>query len=291
MPKIAVAIIHGVGKQNPDFADAMKQELLARFVEHIGDRAANPADEVVLQPIYWAPALQEPEDELWKKMRQGGNLDYMTLRRFVVDFAADAIAYQPTPNDRQVYDDIHEIFAGGLNKLAQDAGPQAPLCVIAHSLGTVITCNYFYDLQKEFRPGGAGHIPPQVKNQIGDTPLERGETLSRFYTMGSPIAIWSLRYDSPLFGVPIQVPSPLLTAHYPGLKGEWVNYYDEDDILGYPLQTLNSAYGGVVKDRAINAGGLFSSWNPLSHTAYWTDNDVTKPIAASLAEMWKTVNQ
>jgi hypothetical protein len=103
MQKIAVAIIHDVGKQNPDFAEAMKHELLERFVDQISDQTANPANEVVFQPVYWAPALQEPEDELWKRMRQGCNLDYMTLRRFVVDFAADAVAYQPTPNDRQTY--------------------------------------------------------------------------------------------------------------------------------------------------------------------------------------------
>jgi len=36
---------------------------------------------------------------------------------------------------------------------------------------------------------------------IGNTPLERGETLTLLYTLGSPIAIWSLRY--PDFGVPI----------------------------------------------------------------------------------------
>ena len=33
------------------------------------------------------------------------------------------------------------------NALAQEAGPDAPLCVIAHSLGTIIASNYIYDLQ------------------------------------------------------------------------------------------------------------------------------------------------
>jgi hypothetical protein len=60
VPKIAVAIIHGVGKQNPDFAEPMKQELLERFVERIGEQSADPAGEIVIEPIYWAPALQNP---------------------------------------------------------------------------------------------------------------------------------------------------------------------------------------------------------------------------------------
>jgi len=283
--KIAVAIIHGVGKQDPNFADGMAQELKDRFAREMGKKLKDPASDLAILPVYWAPVLQGAEEELWKRMKRAGELDFTTLRRFLVDFAADAIAYQPTPTDRRIYDGIHEKFAESLNRLAAEAGEKAPLCVIAHSLGSVIASNYFYDLQHPKRP----LIAARVKKKIGDTPLERGETLTLFYTLGSPIAIWSLRY--PNFGVPIEVPSPGLSKHYPDLAGEWVNYYDEDDVIAYPLKTLNEAYRKVIKaDREINAGGLLSSWNPVSHLGYWTDNDVTKPIARELARTWRTVN-
>ncbi|MGH7360793.1 MAG: hypothetical protein ACREJI_04180, partial [Candidatus Methylomirabilales bacterium] len=132
--KIAVAILHGVGKQDPHFADGIAQELRDRFAKQVGNRVADPASELVIQPVYWAPVLQNTEEELWKRMRRGGELDFTTLRRFLVDFAADAIAYQPTPSDRQIYDGIHQVFAQTLRELAVDAGEKAPLCVIAHSL-------------------------------------------------------------------------------------------------------------------------------------------------------------
>ena len=283
--KIAVAIIHGVGKQDPKFADGMTQELKGRFAKELGQKIQDPASELAILPVYWAPAVQDAEEELWRRMKRGGEMDFTTLRRFLVDFAADAIAYQPTPKDRRIYDGIHEKFAESLNRLAAEAGEKAPLCVIAHSLGSVIASNYFYDLQHPKRP----LIAARVKKKIGDTPLERGETFTLFYTLGSPIAIWSLRY--PNFGVPIEVPSPGLSKHYPDLAGEWVNYYDEDDVIAYPLKTLNEAYRKAIKaDREINAGGLLSSWNPVSHLGYWTDNDVTKPIARELARTWRTVN-
>ena len=283
--KIAVAIIHGVGKQDPTFADGMAQELKGRFAKELGQQIQDPASELAILPVYWAPAVQDAEEELWRRMKRGGEMDFTTLRRFLVDFAADAIAYQPTPKDRRIYDGIHEKFAESLNRLAAEAGEKAPLCVIAHSLGSVIASNYFYDLQHPKRP----LIAARVKKKIGDTPLERGETFTLFYTLGSPIAMWSLRY--PNFGVPIEVPSPGLSKHYPDLAGEWVNYYDEDDVIAYPLKTLNEAYRKAIKaDREINAGGLLSSWNPVSHLGYWTDNDVTKPIARELARTWRTVN-
>jgi hypothetical protein len=188
------------------------------------------------------------------------------------------------PKDRTVYDGVHAIFAQTLRSLAAEAGDRAPLCVVAHSLGSVIASNYFYDLQK-----GVDMISEPVRDQMGDTPLERGETFSHFYTLGSPIAIWSLRYAD--FGVPIAVPSPRLSEHHPHLEGEWVNFYDENDVCGFPLKTLNSKYRERVKaDVAVNVGGLLTSWNPASHLGYFEDKDIVGPIAKALARAWRSVN-
>lgn len=286
--KIAVAIIHGIGSQTPDFADETIQELTQRFSRLIQGQAPDPASELVMKPVYWASELQDEENELWTRIRRGGDLDFLSLRRFMVNFAADAIAYQPAPKERDAYDRIHARVAATLNEAAAAAGPTAPLCVLAHSLGTVIASNYFYDLAKQTRKK---LLSRKVLQQMDDTPLERGETLTSLYTFGSPIALWSLRYKE--FGQPIQVPSPKLTTHHPALgpAAEWINFYDEDDVIGYPLRTLNDAYRAAVKaDVQVNAGGLLSSWNPLSHNGYWTDNDVTKPIAAGLAKVWQRAN-
>jgi len=286
--KIAVAIIHGVGKQDRYFADGMSREITDRFVNHIrkkNNKIQNPSEELVIEPIYWAPVLQNSEDELWKRLNRGGDMDLLTLRQFLIDFGADAIAYQPTKKDSHIYEEIHKIFAQKLKKLAEGAGDTAPLCIIAHSLGSVIASNYFYDLQQP----GTRKIPSIVKKEIANTLLEMGKTFTSFYTFGSPIAIWSLRYKD--FGKPISVPSTNLRKHYSNLTGEWINFYDKQDILGYPLKTLNDAYRkAVTEDIEVNVGGIFTSWNPASHMAYWTDNDITKPIAESLAKVWKTVN-
>ena len=67
-----------------------------------------------------------------------------------------------------------------------------------------------------------------------------------------------------------------------------VNYYDKDDILGYPLRPLSQSFKNTVtQDIQINVGGLLSSWNPKSHSEYWTDNDFTKPVAKYLAGLLK----
>jgi hypothetical protein len=93
------------------------------------------------------------------------------------------------------------------------------------------------------------------------------------------------------YGKPIAFTSPDLEKHYPGLKGEWINFYDKDDVIAYPLKGLNTIYNErVVEDREVNVGNWFEAWNPLSHNGYWTSPQVYEPIAASLAKTWKFIN-
>ncbi len=280
--KIAVAIIHGIGLVERDFADGLMRELRKRFVSN---GASGP--DLVMKPVLWSPVLQGAENDLWVKLKKGGPLAYKKVRRFMVDFAADAIAYQPVSKERRVYDAVHWIFAKALRSLAEEAGPHAPLCVVAHSLGTVIASNYLYDLQTDVKKKC---VSKTVRRVMKGTPLEKGKTLSLLYTLGSPLALWSLRY--PNFGIPIQVPAPELRKYWPKIKGEWVNFYDKDDVIGYPLKTINASYRkSVTSDKPVNVGGFFKSKTPLSHTEYWTDNDVTKPIARSLARVWRKLNR
>jgi len=160
MPKIAVAIIHGIGAQKPNFAEPMRKELTKRFAALIEGLATRPAAELVIEPVYWAEVLQAEEDKLWACLATGSRMNYKALRRFMVNFAADAIAYQPAPRERNAYEKIHQEFARTLNRLAAAAGAGAPLVVIAHSLGTVIASNFLYDLQKQTKTAGAGFCPP-----------------------------------------------------------------------------------------------------------------------------------
>ena len=56
------------------------------------------------------------------------------------------------------------------------------------------------------------------------------------------------------------------------------NFFDEDDVLGWPIDQLGYIHH-FVKDRPINAGNLFTSRNSLSHTGYWSDRDLLHPLA------------
>lgn len=277
--KIAVAVVHGIGKQTINFADRITNEL---------DRRVRPVcdDDIVIRGVHWSPAVQDDEDELWRRVSGGGRLEFRDVRRLMIDLVADAIAYQITPHDRHIYDRIHTIYAETLSELADIAGPTAPLCVVAHSLGTIVSSNFFYDIQVDAADSEA---PATVRDHMQHSPLEGGETLTLFYTLGCPLPLWSLRHEN--FGFPINVPDPRLVRHYPSLWGEWLNIYDKDDVIGYPLKTLNDFYEMVVTDDIeTNIGSMATSWNPLSHLDYWTDPDAVDPIAEGLIRVWRVVN-
>jgi|SRR4051812_28171819 hypothetical protein len=281
--KIAVAIIHGIGTQPSTFAKEITHELNKRVQPVCG------RDGVVIRPVYWASVTDRAERLLWRHLNEGGEMRWKFERQLMIDFVADAFAYQIADDDRHIYDAIHGVFAKTLKTLAQVAGPKAPLCIIAHSLGTIITSNFIYDLQ--FNSPQKQLISEDVRRAMGDppTPLELGETLNLLYTMGSPLPLWSLRYQR--FGKPIHVPDHHMKLHYPDLGWEWINFYDADDAIGYPLRKLNTAYGKVVsEDREVNVGNLLQRWNPASHVGYWKSKDVLNPISQKLIEIWRAVN-
>lgn len=289
--KIAVAVIHGIGKASPEFEDknnpkkfvgGIARKLKSQVAQLLGENERQTDSKLEVEAIYWAPILQDLEDDLWERLELGKLSNPFGLREFIFHSLADSIGYQITASRsgvrRGIYDDVHQVFADTLKELADKAGPKAPLCIIGHSLGSVIASNYIYDLQEEL-----------MNITVGDTLLEKGETLTLFYTLGSQITLWRLRYDD--FGTPIKIPSPKLSSHYPNLEGEWINFYDKDDLLGYPIKAINDKYRDAVKeDIEVNAGNLLTNWTPISHNEYWTDDEVTEPIAKALARVWKSIN-
>ena len=291
--RIAVAIAHGIcvgnefdNEESPKYTEGMAQALklkLAELANKSGsedEKLAWADSKLAIAAVNWTPVLREERKNLYKKLGVDNLDSFFGLREFIFQAIADSLTYQVTQSkvdDLWSYANIHRCFADSLNELAQSdrAGGDAPLCIISHSLGTVITSNYIYDLQTQ-----------KAQIELGDTPLERGETLTCVYTLASQIPFWSLRH--PNFDHPIQVPSEKLSQHYPSLtrEGEWINFFNKSDIMGYPLKSLNEAYAAAVnEDKEVNAGGLIEFWNPLSHCSYWTDENVIDTIATGLHDI------
>lgn len=285
--KIAIGIIHGIGDKKKDFAEEITKQLKKSFKKAAKLRKIHATSEdLIFEPIHWSPLVEKLEMELWEKVN-ADQLNWDLLRKFVVSYLGDAIAYQApykwSEHARQeiIYNNLHDYIRSALKKLANKAGDTAPLCILAHSLGSVITSNFFYDLQNNNQ---YAHMNSDM------TPLEKGDTFSLFYTLGSPLSLWSMRYTD--FGDPIMIPSPQLKNYHPDIAGEWVNFYDKDDVLAYPLKKLNKKYEQMVtRDQKVNSGNFLIRATPFSHVYYWKSQKVMNQIADSLVDVWIKINQ
>lgn len=279
--KLGVLLIHGIGNQKENYADEMIGELRRRIRALGGDDR-----EICFQPVWWAPVLAKRQRELLERLAGANRLRWMGLRRFVMNSLADAIAYQDTyrptsPGQVNVYRQVHQEIAAEMadlrNRLRDGAAPgapEAPLVVISHSLGCHMVTNYIWDVRH-----------PKDPSQQPPTAFERFDSLTGMITFGCNIPVFTLAYTNL---EPIDFPTPDVARFFPpgtdpgaiARVQKWLNFYDPDDALGYPLRAVDPAYASTVSaDIPVNVGGLLRFWNPASHTAYWKDSSVTKPVA------------
>ena len=84
--KLAVAVIHGVGGQDRDFAQGIIKELKDRFADGIrrGQRHGlvprQLRNELVCRGVHWAPILPM-EQQLFRRIRARHSLDWFLRHR------------------------------------------------------------------------------------------------------------------------------------------------------------------------------------------------------------------
>lgn len=276
--KAALITIHGMGETQSDYAD----DLISRVDAKLGD--ADAAD-VSFQTIYYQRELQDNQDKLWQRSVQAQRLGWQWLRRTLLFNFSDAIGLEAGKDE--THSSYHttqlEIAKALLDARKQMAG-NGPIVVIAQSLGGQVFSCYLYDAQRAQRAEqGQGTLPGagiwrdiagSLGRPVGDEEKAylRGSSVSALLTTGCPIPVFVAAHRQMSIR-PIARPNEAF---------EWHNYFDLQDVLGWPLQPLSPEYDKLVSDHSINAGNLLTSWNPLSHRGYWSDRVVLDAVVGQL---------
>lgn len=267
--ELAVVVMHGLGWQRDDFAAPLKAAVSRRM-----QRLGHDPEVVAWQPVYWADVLEKKQLEYLQRARQQQPLRWNWLRDVVVRGLGDAAAYQYVNGPNATYVRIHDRIREKIGELYE--GPLAsrpvPMVVLAHSIGSHIMSSYIWDTQQD-KPTGAAP---------DSSVFERMGWLAGMVTCGSTIPLFTFAHDPVK---PIRFPGDELPARFRP-KAKWRNYYDRDDVLGYPLKPINDRYAAVVDtDVEVNVGNLVEASTPLSHNAYWDDRSFTDPVADQLATL------
>jgi hypothetical protein len=264
--KVVLMTIHGMGDTDADYFQKLKKRVKKEL--------DTDWDEVAFGSVYFQPLLQDNQEAYFARVRS--RLDYRKFRKFILYGFSDAggLEYSRTLPD-SIYKEVQRTIFDALGDVWNNIDPAASVVFIAQSLGGQVLSNYIWDAAKygtiSYGIWGEDHSAlPQ-----DELAFRQLKSLDVLMTTGCNIPIFVAGLKRANIK-PIAKPNPDFV---------WENYFDEDDILGWPLQDLSDEYDALVEDKEINAGGFLTSWTPLSHTKYWKDKDVINPLAEHLRRL------
>lgn len=279
----AFLTIHGMGRTPRNYDQDIRRE--------IRHRLRSRSRRLHFGRIYYQDILQPNQDRIWKLL--AGKLRWDGSREFVLFGFADAAgleAHKEKPDSPYLRAQLS--IAKTLFATRVALGGNKPIVILAQSLGGQVLSNYLWDAQQYLNGS-------QVSSGIW------ANLQSHAYTIGASAALdeseieflagYTIRYlyttgcNIPIF-VAAHAVQNIVPIEKPNSNFEWHNYYDKDDVLGWPLKPLSDGYSYLVTDHRINAGqglvGWFlKSWNPASHNEYWGDDEVLDNLEAHLKRL------
>jgi hypothetical protein len=257
MKDVGVITIHGMGEVNYEYYRGLERVLEAKL--------GNDWTRISFQNVQYAPILQTPQDNLWVDMHSEPNnkLNYDAIRQFFLYGFGDAGSLEySSRNNPARYLAVQEEIQRAIDAVYDDVGNDwtRPVIIIAHSLGCQVISNYLWDASS----GKYIFENPDTSDQ-DKISFRKLTTLENLVTTGCNIPLFISGLEN---RVCFEPPNEVFV---------WDNFYDPDDVLGWPLSQLGESYQ-MIHDHHVNIGNLFTSWNPLSHTDYWEDKDVINPL-------------
>lgn len=262
--KLGILVIRGSGKTG----FKLQEKFLGKVYRRLEKMGINTGQIHHVMADWYGPLQVQQENVLDRLYAAKVKLRSRTTRRLIVTNIGDLITYGGYPNARgKGYVQTHRLIHQSMLALKDELIRDAPLIILASSLGTEIINNYIWDRQHP-----AGHDP------FGGSPFERFETLTGLFTLGHNLPIFAAAHGLDSME-PITFPSPHLAPDLLA-KAVWENYYDKNDSMGYPLKALNEKYAAAnLTDIQINVGNPLTYWNLFSHFGYWRSRKLVKRIA------------
>jgi len=266
--------LHGMGITLKDYAEGLRHQLHARL--------GAARHDVALESIFYQDILQSNERAVWRRTLAGSKVRKEGLRTFVLSGMADVIGLETRKESRgSAYELAQLEIARKLLAARDQLGANGPVVFVTQSLGCQVLSNYLYDAQRPVGQVAAGiwrDIDVHSQDIAGhalsadEIAFLRGQTVQYWVTTGCSIPAF-VAADTRMRIQPIRAPSA-------GFR--WLNIYDPNDVLGWPLRPLGSGYETLVEDRVINLAnkepGKLGEANAYSHEAYWTSEEVLGPV-------------
>lgn len=262
--KAAFITVHGMGRTERDYNRDIVNELK--------DRLGSLSELLHFGSVYYQDILQPNEDRVWNNVAR--RVKWNKLRKFLLFGFGDAAGLEANKEGKGTDYWLAQVAIAKELLVARTAmETSGPIVILAQSLGGQVMSCYFWDANLKTACGvepaigiwkdiqeAASKIASDRALTADEINFLRGSSLRSFITTGCNIPIF----------VAAHAKEDILPIH-PNNNFEWHNYYDKNDVLGWPLADLSDEYKRAVIDHQINAAGgvigwLLKSWNPMSHT-------------------------
>ncbi len=225
MKDIALITIHGMGKVDLNYFSDLEDGLK--------NRLGRDWTRISFQNVQYAPILQKPQNQLWRDIIRtpDNDIDATKLRQFFLYGFGDAGSLEYSAhNDEVKYIEVQENIQKALNNAYSELGRDnsKSVVIIAHSLGCQVISNYLWDAQNNkyiFKNTGGNDSP--------ELDFLRLKSLINLVTTGCNI---------PLFISGISDRQCFNKPNDQFKWDNWDNYYDPDDVLGWPLRQLSNSF-------------------------------------------------
>lgn len=270
--KLSLLVVHGMGDTAPNFADEL-EHILRQHLDSENWR------NIHFESVYYQGILQKNERRVWNDMQfmPSKKLRWKELRKFMLFGFADASSLEHKHTDNNsVYKQAQKIIVDSLRRARSHLGHKdSPVIIIAQSLGGQVISNYIWDVQNSLGVWDE-NSPDYIAPNSEEKSFLSLETMRLLFTTGCNIPLFVAGFDKI---IPFQKEGQL----HPDFK--WKNFYDRDDVLGWPLQPLSLEYNQLVEDIEIDSGNTFERMTPFSHSRYWTDPDFYKPLMDEIRKL------
>ncbi|MEI7604329.1 MAG: hypothetical protein WCJ19_04895 [bacterium] len=271
-----IIFIHGISDKiiDYDYSAELKKNLI-EYVKNAGN-SSNIEEFITFENINYSSIGYKEEAIVLDSYKEDSNekfnvidktIDYAffyKIREQLISSVSDVLVYESDYWRNQIRDQV-------LTCIDKYINTSDDVTIIAHSLGSVVAFDTIYY--------NVRHNPKWIK--AGFKPLN-------LFTLGSPIALFSLELDETGIQKPRYIPNESMTDDMnpkntnPDMNiikdsGVWYNIFDAQDLIGYPLETLFRDKF-KVKDIIVQTGT-----NPLiAHEGYWKSEKVANIIAEKI---------
>lgn len=257
-----IVVIPGSGSKKDGFSDKFQKDL-KKFIKKTPLQDNYTVTECL---PFNKSGVDSNQAAMFDRMKANNKLGgILSLRKAFLGIFGDAVLFESdSANPDSAYYRMHNYMKSFFEQVNQQMNnyDESKLVIVAGSMGIHVLSCYIWDADKGIRV--FENEPATANNNL--------KNLSYLATVGCNIPIY-VSAKKPDQIVPINSRNELFT---------WDNYYDKDDVLGWPLKPLCPAYDALVTDYQIKTGIYLGA-----HVKYWNDNNFTKPFTKKLVSIYE----